>query len=159
MSRRLISTGSPFERTAGYSRAVIDGDFAFVVELWAFRWADQRLVVLNPPMRGHRHHDGKNDTGGAKERLLMVDRQQRSKGADRRGGVMHAPREWMPMHIKIKPPELLEGHPHAIAKRLIRGDAATMTVLCRPFRCHEPSRPWRNKFVPHLTRSDLNALF
>ena len=30
MSRRLISTGSPFEKTAGYSRAVIDGDFAFV---------------------------------------------------------------------------------------------------------------------------------
>ena len=24
MSRRLISTGSPFEKTAGYSRAVID---------------------------------------------------------------------------------------------------------------------------------------
>src|SRR4030095_11804419 len=30
MSRRLISTGSPFEKTAGYSRAVIDGDFAFI---------------------------------------------------------------------------------------------------------------------------------
>ena len=30
MSRRLISTGSPVEKTAGYSRAVIDGDFAFV---------------------------------------------------------------------------------------------------------------------------------
>jgi enamine deaminase RidA (YjgF/YER057c/UK114 family) len=30
MSRRLISTGSPFEKSAGYSRAVIDGDFAFV---------------------------------------------------------------------------------------------------------------------------------
>ena len=30
MSRRLISTGSPFEKTAGYSRAVIDGEFAFV---------------------------------------------------------------------------------------------------------------------------------
>ena len=30
MSRRLISTGSPFEKVAGYSRAVIDGDFAFV---------------------------------------------------------------------------------------------------------------------------------
>ena len=30
MSRRLVSTGSPFEKTAGYSRAVIDGDFAFV---------------------------------------------------------------------------------------------------------------------------------
>jgi enamine deaminase RidA (YjgF/YER057c/UK114 family) len=30
MSRRLISSGSPFEKTAGYSRAVVDGDFAFV---------------------------------------------------------------------------------------------------------------------------------
>jgi enamine deaminase RidA (YjgF/YER057c/UK114 family) len=30
MSRHLISTGSPFEKTAGYSRAVIDRDFAFV---------------------------------------------------------------------------------------------------------------------------------
>jgi enamine deaminase RidA (YjgF/YER057c/UK114 family) len=30
MPRRLISTGSPFEQTAGYSRAVVDGDFAFV---------------------------------------------------------------------------------------------------------------------------------
>ena len=30
MSRRLVSTGSPFENTAGFSRAVIDGDFAFV---------------------------------------------------------------------------------------------------------------------------------
>ncbi len=30
MSRRLISTGSPFEKTAGYSRAVVDGDMAFV---------------------------------------------------------------------------------------------------------------------------------
>jgi len=30
MTRRLISTGSPFEKTAGYSRAVVDGDFCFV---------------------------------------------------------------------------------------------------------------------------------
>jgi enamine deaminase RidA (YjgF/YER057c/UK114 family) len=30
MSRRLISTGSPFEKSAGYSRAVVDGDFCFV---------------------------------------------------------------------------------------------------------------------------------
>ncbi|WP_315813729.1 RidA family protein [Bradyrhizobium sp. SZCCHNR2028] len=30
MSRRLISTGSPFEKSFGYSRAVVDGDFAFV---------------------------------------------------------------------------------------------------------------------------------
>jgi enamine deaminase RidA (YjgF/YER057c/UK114 family) len=30
MSRRLISTGSPFETAFGYSRAVIDGDLVFV---------------------------------------------------------------------------------------------------------------------------------
>ena len=30
MPRRLVSTGSPFENAAGFSRAVIDGDFAFV---------------------------------------------------------------------------------------------------------------------------------
>jgi len=28
--RRLISTGSPFEKSAGYSRAVVDGNFCFV---------------------------------------------------------------------------------------------------------------------------------
>jgi enamine deaminase RidA (YjgF/YER057c/UK114 family) len=30
MSRRLISSGSPFEATIGYSRAVVQGDFCFV---------------------------------------------------------------------------------------------------------------------------------
>src|ERR1700744_5589244 len=30
MSRRLISTGSPLEKSVGYSRAVVDGDFCFV---------------------------------------------------------------------------------------------------------------------------------
>ena len=30
MIRRLISTGSPFERSAGYSRAVAHGDWCFV---------------------------------------------------------------------------------------------------------------------------------
>ena len=30
MSRRPISTGSPFERAAGYSRAVVSGDWCFV---------------------------------------------------------------------------------------------------------------------------------
>src|SRR4029078_8633573 len=30
MPRRLISTGSAFEKAAGYSRAVVDGDFVFV---------------------------------------------------------------------------------------------------------------------------------
>jgi enamine deaminase RidA (YjgF/YER057c/UK114 family) len=30
MTRRLISTGSPFEKTFGYSRAVVDGDLVFI---------------------------------------------------------------------------------------------------------------------------------
>ena len=30
MTRKLISTGSPFEKAGGYSRAVVDGDFCFV---------------------------------------------------------------------------------------------------------------------------------
>lgn len=30
MARKLISTGSPFEKEAGYSRAVVDGDWCFV---------------------------------------------------------------------------------------------------------------------------------
>ncbi len=30
MPRRLISTGSAFEKTAGYSRAVVQGDWCFV---------------------------------------------------------------------------------------------------------------------------------
>lgn len=30
MTRRLISTGSPFEKAAGYSRAVVQGDWCFV---------------------------------------------------------------------------------------------------------------------------------
>jgi enamine deaminase RidA (YjgF/YER057c/UK114 family) len=39
MSRRLISTGSPFEKTAGYSRAVVDGDFAFVAGTTGYDYA------------------------------------------------------------------------------------------------------------------------
>ena len=30
MPRHLVSTGSPFEKAAGFSRAVVDGEFAFV---------------------------------------------------------------------------------------------------------------------------------
>ena len=30
MQRRLISSGSTYERTAGYSRALVDGDWVFV---------------------------------------------------------------------------------------------------------------------------------
>jgi enamine deaminase RidA (YjgF/YER057c/UK114 family) len=43
MTRRLISTGSPFERAAGYSRAVIDGDFCFVAGTTGYDYA--RMVM------------------------------------------------------------------------------------------------------------------
>ena len=39
MTRRLISTGSPFERTAGYSRAVSDGDFCWVAGTTGYDYA------------------------------------------------------------------------------------------------------------------------
>jgi enamine deaminase RidA (YjgF/YER057c/UK114 family) len=43
MPRRLISTGSPFENTAGYSRAVIDGDFAFVSGTTGYDYATMSM--------------------------------------------------------------------------------------------------------------------
>jgi len=43
MSRRLISTGSPFEKAAGYSRAVIDGDFAFLSGTTGYDYATMTL--------------------------------------------------------------------------------------------------------------------
>lgn len=43
MSRRLISTGSPFEKAAGYSRAVIDGDFAFIAGTTGYDYATMTL--------------------------------------------------------------------------------------------------------------------
>jgi len=43
MSRRLISTGSPFEKTAGYSRAVIDGDFAFISGTTGYDYATMTM--------------------------------------------------------------------------------------------------------------------
>jgi enamine deaminase RidA (YjgF/YER057c/UK114 family) len=42
-SRSLISTGSPFEKAAGYSRAVIDGDFAFVSGTTGYDYATMTL--------------------------------------------------------------------------------------------------------------------
>ncbi|ABE38091.1 RidA family protein [Rhodopseudomonas pseudopalustris] len=43
MPRRLISTGSPFEKTAGYSRAVVDGEFVFVSGTTGFDYATMTL--------------------------------------------------------------------------------------------------------------------
>ena len=43
MPRRLISTGSPFETSAGYSRAVVDGDFCFVAGTTGYDYATMEM--------------------------------------------------------------------------------------------------------------------
>lgn len=43
MSRRLISTGSPFEKSGGYSRAVVDGDFVFVAGTTGYDYATMTM--------------------------------------------------------------------------------------------------------------------
>ena len=43
MTRRLISTGSPFEKAAGFSRAVIEGDFAFVAGTTGYDYATMTM--------------------------------------------------------------------------------------------------------------------
>jgi enamine deaminase RidA (YjgF/YER057c/UK114 family) len=45
MARRLISSGSEFERRFGYSRAVVDGDFVFVAGTTGF---DYRAMTIAP---------------------------------------------------------------------------------------------------------------
>lgn len=43
MDRRLISTGSPFEKAAGYSRAVVQGGFVFVAGTTGYDYATMTL--------------------------------------------------------------------------------------------------------------------
>jgi enamine deaminase RidA (YjgF/YER057c/UK114 family) len=43
MTRRLISTGSPFEKIAGYSRAVVDGDMCFVAGTTGYDYATMTM--------------------------------------------------------------------------------------------------------------------
>jgi enamine deaminase RidA (YjgF/YER057c/UK114 family) len=43
MTRRLISTGSPFEKTGGFSRAVVDGDFCFVAGTTGYDYATMQM--------------------------------------------------------------------------------------------------------------------
>jgi enamine deaminase RidA (YjgF/YER057c/UK114 family) len=42
--RRLISSGSPFEAQAGYSRAVVDGDWVFVAGTTGFDYAAMTIA-------------------------------------------------------------------------------------------------------------------
>lgn len=43
MSRRLVSTGSPFEKLAGYSRAVVEGDMCFVAGTTGYDYATMTM--------------------------------------------------------------------------------------------------------------------
>jgi enamine deaminase RidA (YjgF/YER057c/UK114 family) len=43
VTRRLISTGSPFEKIAGYSRAVVDGDMCFVAGTTGYDYATMTM--------------------------------------------------------------------------------------------------------------------
>ena len=50
--RRLISSGSPFEAAAGYSRAVVDGDWIFVAGTTGFDYA-QMTIAEDPAEQAH----------------------------------------------------------------------------------------------------------
>src|SRR5215471_2279993 len=45
--RQLISSGSPFETEAGYSRAVVDGEWVFVAGTTGFDYA--RMTIAEDP--------------------------------------------------------------------------------------------------------------
>jgi len=44
MARRLISSGSTFEKSIGYSRAVVDGDWVFVSGTTGFDYATMSIA-------------------------------------------------------------------------------------------------------------------
>ena len=83
MPRRLISTGSPFEKTVGYSRAVIDGDFAFVAGTTGYDYATMTMPAdvtsqsrncfktIEAALQGRRLRDGRH-----RPRHLLRDRRQ-----------------------------------------------------------------------------------
>lgn len=41
--RQLISTGSPFEKTMGYSRAIVQGDWCFVSGVTGYDYASMQM--------------------------------------------------------------------------------------------------------------------
>jgi enamine deaminase RidA (YjgF/YER057c/UK114 family) len=43
MPRQLISTGSPFEKAGGYSRAVVEGDMCFVAGTTGYNYTTMKM--------------------------------------------------------------------------------------------------------------------
>ena len=64
MPRQLISTGSPFEKTAGYSRAVVDGDLAFVAGTTGY---DYTTMVMPADVTSQSRNCFKTITAALKE--------------------------------------------------------------------------------------------
>src|SRR5215467_14246378 len=48
MQRQLISSGSPFEKEAGFSRALVDGEWVFVAGTTGFDYA--RMTISEDPV-------------------------------------------------------------------------------------------------------------
>lgn len=66
--RRLISSGSPLEVAAGYSRAVVDGDWVFVAGTTGFDYA--RMTIADDPAEQ------------ARQALRNIESALREAGAD-----------------------------------------------------------------------------
>lgn len=76
MTRRLISSGSTFERLVGYSRAVIDGDFVFVSGTTGF---DYQTMTVSDDVLEQTHQTFRNitkalaDAGSRLEHVVRVN--------------------------------------------------------------------------------------
>ena len=57
MTRHLISSGSPFEKATGYSRAVVDGEWVFVAGTTGF---DYSTMSISKDLAGQVHQTFRN---------------------------------------------------------------------------------------------------
>ena len=81
MTRRLISSGSDFEKVAGYSRAVVDGDWVFVSGTTGFDYAKMSISddVIEQTHQIFRNIDAALKQAGAtladivRSRYIVVD--------------------------------------------------------------------------------------
>lgn len=70
MARRLISSGSSFEATAGYSRAVVDGDYVHVAGTTGFDYA---AMTIDPDPVAQCHQCFRNIDAALREAGCGLD--------------------------------------------------------------------------------------
>ncbi len=68
--RRLISSGSSFEATAGYSRAVVDGDYVHVSGTTGFDYA---AMTIDDDVTAQTHQCFRNITAALREAGCTLD--------------------------------------------------------------------------------------